>query len=377
MHDRSPSGLSAPIRIAGPALVLLIGSGAERAAVRAFAPEEVVESDGDLGPALEDDRIAVVTVERYDAGTVRLLAAIAQERDRPVDAVLLGDAAGVTLSRSRFRTVTVTDAGSFVVDRVPGAFDHRDPTGPFDVIGDVHGCLEDLVHLLARLGYAVERDDAGRPIEARHPEARTAVFVGDLVDRGPDVPGVLRLVLGMLAAGTALAVCGNHDDKLRRALLGAPVSVDGGLDVSLRQLEQEPAAFRQAVADAIGTLPVHLVLDRGRLVVAHAGLEERYHGRESARIRSLCLYGPTNGDADEQGMPVRLRWADDYRGKAVVVYGHTPTTLPRWINGTICVDTGCVLGGSLTAVRYPERTLVSVPAVAASSAPARPFLPTA
>ena len=376
MRDRLPGGSAAPIRVAGPALVLLIGSGAERAAVRAFAAEELVESDGDTGPALESDRIAVVTVERYDAATVRLLVAVAQERDRPVDAVLLGDAAGVTLSPSRFRTITVADADSFVVDRVPGAFDHRDLAGPFDVIGDVHGCLDELVLLLDRLGYVLHRDDAGRAVGAHHREGRTAVFVGDLVDRGPDSPGVLRLVMGMLASGDGLAVLGNHDDALRRALLGAH-AVDGGLDVSLEQLAGEPPAFRQAVADLIGGLPVHLLLDRGRLVVAHAGLEARYHGRESARIRSLCLVGPTNGDVDERGMPVRLRWADDYRGRALVVYGHTPTAEPRWLNRTICVDTGCVSGGALTAVRYPERTLESVPALAAYSAPLRPFLPTA
>ncbi|WP_375387254.1 metallophosphoesterase [uncultured Amnibacterium sp.] len=375
MHDRPPSGSAAPVRVAGPALVLLIGSGAERAAVRAFAPEEVVESDGDLGPALEAERVAVVTVERYDAATVRLLVAIAQERDRPVDAVLVGDAAGVTLSRSRFRSITVADAASFVVDRVPGAFDHRDLTGPFDVVGDVHGCLDELVALLGRLGYAVARDDVGRAIGAHHPEGRTAVLVGDLVDRGPDVPGVLRLVMGMLASGDGLAVVGNHDDVLRRALLGAPVPMDVGLETSLRQLGRETPAFRQAVADMIGALPAHLLLDHGRLVVAHAGLEQRYHGHESARVRSLCLFGPTNGEADAQGMPVRLRWADDYRGRAAVVYGHTPTSGPAWTNRTICVDTGCVLGGALTAVRYPERTLESVPALAVHSAPPRPFLP--
>jgi protein phosphatase len=377
MHDHPPAGLAARVRVVGPALVLVLGSGAERAAMRSFAPEELVEADGDLGPALELDRVAVLTLERYDAAAVRLLVAVAQMHDRPVDAVLVGDAVGLVPPASRFRTVTSVGGDRFVVDRVPGAFDHRDLAGPFDVIGDVHGCLGELLALLDRLGYAVRRDALGRAVAATHPEGRKAVFVGDLVDRGPDVPGVLHLVMGMVASGDALAVSGNHDDMLRRALLGAAPPTGGGTDGSLDQLAHETEAFRAEVAGFLEAMPVHVLLDRGRLVVAHAGLEQRYHGRESARVRSLCLYGPTNGDADERGMPVRERWAERYRGRAVVVYGHTPTSSPEWLNGTICVDTGCVLGGALTAVRYPERTLVSVPALVVQGAAAGPVLPTA
>ena len=377
MHDRPPGAPATAVRIAGPALVLLIGSGADRAAERAFAAGEVAESDGDLGPALDRDRVVVVAMERYDAAEVRLLGAVAQEHDPPVDVVLVGDAAGLALSPSRFRTITVADADAFVVERVPASFDLRRRRGPFDVIGDVHGCLQEVLLLLARLGYEVRLDAEGRPDGAHHPGGRTAVFVGDLVDRGPDVPGVLRLVMGMLAAGDALAVCGNHDDALRRALLGATLTLEHGLDGSLKQLAGESDAFQRSVLDLIAGLPVHLLLDGGRLVVAHAGLAERFHGHESPRVRSLALHGPTNGDADELGRPVRLRWAEDYRGAATVVHGHTPTVEPRWLNNTICVDTGCVFGGALTALRYPEREVVSVPALAVHSAPARPFLPAA
>jgi protein phosphatase len=273
--------------------------------------------------------------------------------------------------------VSTADARTVVLDRVPASFDHRDRRGPFDVVGDVHGCLDELLLLLVRLGYAVRRDAAGRPVGAHHPGGRTAVLTGDLVDRGPDVPGVLRLVLGMLADGDALAVAGNHDDALRRALLGQDGPRVAGLDDSLRQLGEEGPEFRRAVVHALGALPAHLLLDGGRLVVAHAGLPERYHGRESARVRSLCLHGPTSGATDEDGVPDRLPWADDYTGAATVVYGHTPTADPRWRNGTVCVDGGCVFGGALRALRYPERELVSVPALAVHSAPARPFLPTA
>ncbi|WP_238009200.1 polynucleotide kinase-phosphatase [Dactylosporangium sp. AC04546] len=245
--------------------------------------------------------------------------------------------------------------------------DKRELTGPFDIIGDVHGCLDELVELLGRLGYAVGEDDAV------HPEGRTAVFVGDLVDRGPAAPGVLRLVMGMVAAGHALCVAGNHEAKLLRKLRGANVRVAHGLQETLDQLavsDVDPVPF-------LDSLIGHYVLDGGRLVVAHAGLKEAYHGRASGRVRAFALYGDTTGETDEYGLPVRYPWATEYRGKAMVVYGHTPVPAAEWVNNTICVDTGCVFGGSLTALRYPERELVSVPARQVYYEPVRPLAPPA
>jgi protein phosphatase len=251
--------------------------------------------------------------------------------------------------------------------------DLRHETGPFDVIGDVHGCAAELCELLARLGYLVERDDAGRATSARHDGGRRAIFLGDLVDRGPDTPGVLRLVMGMVAAGDALCVPGNHEQKLLRAMRGRDVQVSHGLAESLEQLSAEPTSFRSEIEKFLDGLISHYVLDGGKLVVAHAGLLERYQGRTSRRVREFCLYGQTTGETDEYGLPVRFPWAQEYRGRAVVLYGHTPVPEPEWINNTLCLDTGCVFGGRLTALRYPERELVSVPADAVYYAPARPF----
>ncbi|MEZ0164712.1 polynucleotide kinase-phosphatase [Kineococcus sp. LSe6-4] len=253
--------------------------------------------------------------------------------------------------------------------------DLRSETGPFDVIGDVHGCREELTDLLTGLGYRLVHDEQGRAVDAVPPAGRTAVFVGDLVDRGPDTPGVLRLVMGMQAAGHALVVPGNHEDKLLRALRGRQVQVSHGLAESLEQLAAEPEGFRAEVERFLDGLVSHYVLDGGRLVVAHAGLLERYQGRASRRVRAFCLYGQTTGETDEFGLPVRYPWAQDYRGAATVVYGHTPVPVPEWVNGTICVDTGCVFGGHLTALRWPERELVAVPARAVHHEPARPFPP--
>ena len=243
--------------------------------------------------------------------------------------------------------------------------DRRDDTGPFDIIGDVHGCHAELLSLLDRLGY----DTAADPIA--HPEGRRAVFLGDLVDRGPAVDEVLDVAMSMVAAGSALCVVGNHEVKLRRALAGRQVRVSHGLAESLEQLERRDPDFSERVAGFIDSLISHYVLDGGRLVVAHAGLPERYHGRSSGRVRELALYGDTDGETDEFGLPVRYPWAEDYRGEAAVVYGHTPVPVAAWVNNTICVDTGAVFGGELTALRWPERELVSVPAVAEHYEPIR------
>ncbi len=192
---------------------------------------------------------------------------------------------------------------------------------------------------MIELGWQLQFDEAGRAVGAVHPQGRQAVFVGDLVDRGPDVPGVLRLVMGMVAAGQALSVCGNHEAKLIRALRGRQVTVSHGLAESLAQLADETDDFRRAALDFMDGLISHYVLDAGRLVVAHAGLTEAYHGRSSARVRSFALYGDTTGETDEYGLPVRYPWAQEYRGQAMVVYGHTPVPRPEWVNNTICLDT--------------------------------------
>ncbi len=282
------------------------------------------------------------------------------------------------LEREGFRTVhvlrSVAEAESAEVVRERRFNDLRHLTGPFDIVGDIHGCRSELETLLTRLGYTLTRDASGRPVDAAHPEGRTAVFVGDLVDRGPDSPGVLRLVMGMVAAGHALCVPGNHEHKLGRHLKGHKVKVAHGLAETVEQLGREDEAFRARVGEFINSLVSHYVLDGGALVVCHAGLPEKYHGRTSGRVRSHALYGDTTGETDEFGLPVRYPWAEDYRGRAAVVYGHTPTPSATWLNNTICLDTGAVFGGRMTALRWPERELVDVPAEQVWYEPVRPLV---
>ena len=281
-----------------------------------------------------------------------------------------------SLKREGFRNVHVLtgveEIEAATIERTRLFNDLKDQTGPFDIIGDIHGCRAELEELLTSLGYVLTRDAEGRPVDATHP-SRRVIFVGDLVDRGPDTPGVLRLVMGMAASGNAYCVTGNHEAKLFRSMQGKKVRINHGLAESLEQLAAEPEEFRNEVATFIDGLISHYVFDEGKLVVSHAGLVERMHGRTSGRVRSFCLYGETTGETDEFGLPIRYPWANEYRGRAMVVYGHTPTPEPEWINNTICLDTGCVFGGSLTALRYPERELVAVQAAEQYYKPAKPL----
>ncbi len=262
--------------------------------------------------------------------------------------------------------------------RQPLANDRTEIHGPFDIIGDVHGCQTELLALLKKLGYQVHLDEAstyGYSVTA--PAGRTAVFVGDLVDRGPDSNKVLRLLMSMMTDGTALCVVGNHDDKLMRYLKGKKVQIKHGLEQTIAQLEQEPASILPEIQQFLAGLPDHLLLDRGQLVVAHAGLRADMQGRMGKAVRAFCLYGETTGEIDEFGLPVRYPWAREYEGRATVVYGHTPVPEAEWINHTINIDTGCVFGGRLTALRYPEMELVDVAAERTYATPKRPIEPVA
>lgn len=235
---------------------------------------------------------------------------------------------------------------------------------PYDIIGDVHGCFAELTELLTQLGYSL--DDAPFPTSAHHPSGRTAVFVGDLTDRGPESAAVLRLVMGMVTAGDALVVRGNHDDKLARALAGNDVSFSHGLSETMEELAAlNDPGFVEEARQFLESLPFYLLLDGGRLIVVHAGLKEHHVGRTDGRVRAMALYGDTTGARTAEGYPVRRSWELEYTGEAMIIYGHTPVSEAVWINNTMCIDTACVFGGSLTALRYPEQTLVQVPAAQA------------
>ena len=440
-----PADTAGPVRIAVPnlSLVVLIGpSGAGKTtfARRHFKPTEVVSSDAcramisddetdqsvtpqafRLLHQIADERLALGRLTVVDATSVRPearrpLVHLARQHHAVPVAVVLNLPEAVCLERLRrrpdrdfgpnviheqhaalvqssdglrregfwhvFTLNAPEEVEAAVVERVPLPSDRRDDSGPFDAIGDVHGCCDELEELLTKLGYepvAVAPDPVwGGPTFA-HPAGRKVVFVGDLVDRGPRVLDAVRVVRNMVAGGSALCVPGNHDDKLRRWLEGRDVRVAHGLAESIAEVEALPAdvrgAFQDELARFLGGLVSHYVLDGGRLVVAHAGLPRGMHGRASAGVRDFALYGDVTGETDELGLPVRGDWAAGYDGPAAVVYGHTPVPEPVWRNGTVNIDTGCVFGGKLTAVRWPEREFVSVPARRVYCVPRRPFLP--
>ncbi len=284
------------------------------------------------------------------------------------------------LQREGFRRVHIlhspeeVDAAEIVREPLWNNLKHEH--GPFDIIGDVHGCFDELIELLTQLGYSVEKRSNGPgslAYSVKAPEGRKVVLLGDLVDRGPKIPEVLRLVMSMVQAGTALCVPGNHDIKLMRKLRGKDVQITHGLADSLQQLDKESPEFRAQVSDFLDELVSHYVLDEGKLVVAHAGMKEEMQGRGSGKVRDFALYGETTGETDEFGLPVRYNWAAEYRGRAMVVYGHTPVPQPDWLNRTINIDTGCVFGGKLTALRYPEKELVSVAARETYAEPVKPL----
>lgn len=422
------------IAIPEVALVLLVGasgSGKTRFAREHFGPYESISSDECRGMVSNDpndqsatqaafDVLHAIAAKRLEAGLLTVIDAtnvqvaarasliqLARDHDVLPVAIVFDLAESVLVEHDRGRADT--PRGERVIRRQQGQLrrslrglrreglrgvhvlstveevaaarivrrrlltDLRDDHGPFDVIGDVHGCLTELEDLLGELGYAIQRDGEGRAVDAIHPEGRRALFLGDLVDRGPDSVGVLRLAMGMHGAGHALAVPGNHEEKLVAALDGKRKTTTHGLAETMLQLSRETAEFRREVRDWAHGLVSHLVLDDGRLVVAHAGLKESYHGRSSGRVRAFALYGDTTGETDEYGLPVRLDWAADYRGKAVVLHGHTPVATAEWLNNVMCLDTGCVFGGTLSALRYPERELVQVPARERYADPIRPL----
>lgn len=251
--------------------------------------------------------------------------------------------------------------------------DLRHDRGPFDIIGDVHGCADELVELLGLLGYDVRLDGSGaeRRAQVIAPPGRRLVFVGDLVDRGPRSPDALRIAMAVVEAGLGHCVPGNHDAKFLRWLQGRNVKPTHGLDLTIAQMSLEPQPFHDRVRAFIEGLPLHVWLEGGSLVVAHAGIQEDMIGQTGGRVREFCLYGDNDG-TDAHGLPIRYHWAAAYRGEASIIYGHTPLAEVDWVNNTLCIDTGCCFGGKLTALRWPEREVVSVAARETYAAQRRP-----
>ena len=402
-----PDGMARPLThtlvVPDFSLVVLVGPpgvGKTEFALRHFQPEEVISladcrdraaptsgisADVSVGKLLHraanqrlgNRLLAVLDAPNLAPRQRHAHVRLARRQHAPPICIVLGTTAEArAMEQEGFarihRLESPEQIDAVLIERQRLRCDRRQDAGPFDIIGDIHGCADELEALLAELGYVRSSrggDPCGRMLP---PPGRRAVFVGDLVDRGPRVAEVLRLVMNMVADGSALCVLGNHDVKLLRWLNGRKVTISHGIDASIERMSAASASFREAARRFLADLVDHYWLDEGRLCVAHAGLREEMIGRASGAVRAFALYGDTTGEKDEFGLPVRLDWAARYRGEVQIVYGHTPVVEPRWRNRTICIDTGCVFGGALTALRYPENELVSVPAREVYYQPIRP-----
>ncbi|WP_226644500.1 bis(5'-nucleosyl)-tetraphosphatase PrpE [Mesobacillus subterraneus] len=229
-----------------------------------------------------------------------------------------------------------------------------------DIIGDIHGCFVEFEELTKKMGYDWS---TGLPV---HPDGRHLAFLGDLTDRGPESIKTAKLVWDLVVnKNSAFYVPGNHCNKLYRYLLGNKVQTTHGLETTVSEyMSMNPEMkndFRERFLRLYESAPLYHVLDQGRLVIAHAGIREDYIGTNNSKVKTFVLYGDITGQSNPDGTPVRRDWAKNYQGTAAVVYGHTPVREPRVLNNTYNIDTGAVFGGNLTALRYPEMELVSVP----------------
>lgn len=271
------------------------------------------------------------------------------------------------------------------------SLDLKDDKGPFDIIGDVHGCYDELCELIIdKLGYRIVTLNSLGSEEVYdyhlyHPEDRKLIFVGDLTDRGPKSPLVLHAIMRSFGR-PAYCVVGNHDDKLKRYLQGRNVQIRDGLQKTIDQLETyykiANSGFfnKETLIKFLNSLPSHLILDEGRLAVTHGALKEEYFGLDTPEVKAYCMYGapmkvsspPTFSEVKHSvdGMVVdswtgAIRhhpWAEEYKGDTLIVHGHIVVDDVKWVNNTVDIDTGCVFGGKLTAFRYPEREIVQVQA---------------
>lgn len=230
----------------------------------------------------------------------------------------------------------------------------------FDIIGDIHGCYDELIQLLSKLNYSFQD---GIPV---HQEGRKVAFIGDAMDRGPNSLKVLDLLFRLQDKRHLIYSPGNHCNKLYRFTKGNRVQVTHGLETTVAEInslsKNKQEEFLKRYQVFYENLPLYVKLDKHNLILAHAGIRENLiDSKNRKKIRSFVLYGDITGEKLPNGRPVRKDWAKKYTGKPFIVYGHTPVLQARFVNRTVNIDTGCVFGGKLTALRYPELETVSVP----------------
>ena len=243
-----------------------------------------------------------------------------------------------------------------------------------DVIGDLHGCYDELCRLLDRLGHT---DLCGRGPSIGEGTGPRVIFVGDLTDRGDRNVDTFNLVADLVERGDALCVLGNHDRRFMRWLRGEDVAVAHGLGTTIGEFERlsrpEQSHFRERALHFYESIPSAVRFDKGQAVVVHAAWRSGMTAEENPKkIYYYAMYGPTTGKKTPDGFPDRIDWAKGYRGPEHVIFGHQVYKVPYVNLFATGIDTGCVFGGGLTALRWPTRELVTVDSAYARAEYGRP-----
>ncbi|MDM5234548.1 polynucleotide kinase-phosphatase [Lysinibacillus pakistanensis] len=234
-----------------------------------------------------------------------------------------------------------------------------------DIIGDIHGCYDELLELLKKLEYEVNNE--GYFI---HPQGRRFVSVGDIMSRGPKSIKTMEFFERHIERGLAFMTDSNHGWKIARWLDGRNVSLHHGdelVEAEFMDYENtyggaQTAALKARLAKCLLAAPSHYVLMNKGLasaVVTHAGIRDRYIGKQSSRISDFCRYGDVQ-ELNISGKPIRNDWFTEHQTSQLIIWGHDPKINPLKQNHTLNIDQGVVFGGQLTAFRYPEQTIISV-----------------
>ncbi|WP_079508747.1 polynucleotide kinase-phosphatase [Mesobacillus jeotgali] len=236
-----------------------------------------------------------------------------------------------------------------------------------DIIGDIHGCYDEMIELLEKLGYKKDNEDL-----YLHPEGRRFLSIGDVMSRGPQSLRSMIFFYRHVEKGLAYMIDSNHGWKIARWLDGKKVTLSHGdekVEQEFWQYEEEYGAeaaseWRFMLKDFLLKSPSHYILKKNGIptvVCAHAGIKDEYIGKQSPEVSDFCRYGDTDG-FNEKGKPVRKDWFIGHQTSQLIVWGHDPKPQPLKINNSLNIDQGAVFGGNLTAFRYPEKQIVSVKA---------------
>ncbi|GIN84967.1 polynucleotide kinase-phosphatase [Heyndrickxia sporothermodurans] len=262
-------------------------------------------------------------------------------------------------------TYYINDANAKII-RQPNPIEIDIQNG-IDLIGDIHGCFDELILLLEKMGY--QKNEKGL---YTHPTGRKFVSVGDIMSRGPHSLETMIFFLNHVKQGFAYMIDSNHGWKIARWLDGRTVTLSHGDEKvadEFTRFEEEngsemAVSLKAELKDLLLYAPSHYVFTKNGLpvlVCTHAGIKDEFIGKQSPVISDFCRYGDTDG-FDDSGKPIRKDWFIHHQTSPLIIWGHDPKPQPLFVNNTLNIDQGAVFGGKLTAYRYPEKEIISISA---------------